>query len=189
MDWSSHKDTWRLYSVEELSDFIVIPKEDINKVMSRFCTLSCGDVRSFYDDQILLPKTFDDIANEEKAKREEIEKINIQKTGDPHIGPGVKIVENKGVLTEVQFLKLLEKLNWEDTKKYSALTNYEFFNYFNIKEDMRNSMALIRAIKKYHPEWELKPYYVTTQYGISRIVNRFPLPKEPDPNHPFPKGR
>jgi hypothetical protein len=54
---------------------------------------------------------------------------------------------------------------------------------------MRNSMSLIRAIKKYHPEWNLAPYPVVAKYGISRIVNRFPFPRDPDPTHPFPEGR
>ena len=189
MDWSSHKDNWRLYSVDEVSDLIVIPKGDLNKIMTRFCTLSGGDIRGFYNDYALLPKTYDELAKEEAAQRKEIEDLNREQTGDPNIGNGRKIIESRGILTEGQFLTILEKLNWDDPNKYAFLTNYELFNYFGIKEDMRNSMALIRVIKKYHPEWKLQPYTITTQYGISRLVNRFPLPKETDSDHPFPKGR
>ena len=189
MEWRSHKDTWRLYTLSELSDFLVIPKEDLPKVMSKICAQTNYDIRPFQNDQIFLPKTFNDVAKEEEEQRKEIEDLNRKQTGDPNIGNGRMIVENRGILTETQMLRYIEKLDWSNPNKYSCLTNYELFDYFGIKEDMRNSMSLIRAIKKYHPEWNLEPYPVVAKYGISRIVNRFPLPRDPDPTHPFPEGR
>jgi hypothetical protein len=189
MDWSSHKDNWRLYSEDELSDLVVIPKGDLNKIMVKLSSLSFGDIRGFYNGYVLFPKTYDDLAKEEAAQRKEIEELNRKQTGDPNIGNGRTIVESRGILTESEFLKVIEKLDWSNPDKYAALTNYELFNYFGIKEDIRNSMAFMRAVKKYHPEWELKPYNITTQFGISRTVNRFPLPKETDSDYPFPKGR
>ena len=189
MEWRSRKDTWRLYTLSELSDFLVIPKEDLPKVMSKICAQTNYDIRPFQNDQIFLPKTFNDVAKEEEEQRKEIEDLNRKQTGDPNIGNGRMIVENRGILTETQMLKYIEKLDWSNPNKYSCLTNYELFDYFGIKEDMRNSMSLIRAIKKYHPEWNLAPYPVVAKYGISRIVNRFPFPRDPDPAHPFPEGR
>lgn len=189
MEWRSHKDNWRLYTLSELSDFLVIPEEDLPKVMSKICAQTNYDIRPFQNNQIFLPKTFNDVAKEEEEHIKEIEDLNRKQTGDPNIGNGRMIVENRGILTENQMLRYIEKLDWDNHNKYSCLTNYELFDYFGIKEDMRNSMSLIRAIKKYHPEWNLAPYPIVTKYGISRIVNRFPLPRDPDLTHPFPEGR